>query len=123
MENIEANLKLVIDGFINTVINKRQYDRALEFMHPDFVKHWHDGKPDGNIKEYLASYQEHVDKYPNLQSVVKKSIAYGDEVWLWTDITGLPEGVELEIVEICRVKDGKLFEKWHVLQPTPLNAP
>jgi predicted SnoaL-like aldol condensation-catalyzing enzyme len=116
MEHSDKNLKLVIDGFITTVINNRQYHRAHEFMHPDFVKHYHDGKPDADTENFLTEYKGLVSQFPNLRSVVKKSIACSDEVWLWTRIEGLPEGFELEIVEICRVQDGKVREKWNVHQ-------
>ena len=85
-------------------------------MHPNFVKHYHDGKPDTNAETFLKEYKELVSQYPNLKSHIKKSIASGDEVWLWTTIEGLPEDFELEIVDICRVQDGKVIEKWDVHQ-------
>lgn len=116
MENSNENLKIVIDGFITTVINNRQYDRAHEFIHPDFVKHPHDGKADADREEFLRDYKGMVSQYPEMRSVVKKSIASGDEVWLWTSVEGLPDGVEYQIVEICKVQDGKVREKWDVHQ-------
>jgi predicted SnoaL-like aldol condensation-catalyzing enzyme len=116
MENPDTNLKLVTDGFFMTVLNNRQYDQAHEFIHPDFIKHYHDGRPDTNAAAFLKEYQGLVSQFPNIKSVIKKSIAQGDEVWLWTNIEGLPEGVGLEIVEIYRVQDGKVREKWDVHQ-------
>ena len=112
----DQNSKIVIDGFIGTVLNDRQYHRASEFMHPQYVKHFHDGQPDGDMQAFLDHYKGLVSQFPNLKSVIKKSIASGDEVWLWTVIEGLPEGLNLEIVEICRVEDGLVREKWDVHQ-------
>jgi predicted SnoaL-like aldol condensation-catalyzing enzyme len=112
----KKNLKVVVDGFLGTVCNNRQLDRALEFIHPDFIKHYHDGKPDGNIDQVMTEYKGLIAQYPDVKSVVKKSIASGDEVWCWTTIEGLPAGFELDIVEICRVEDGRVREKWDVHQ-------
>jgi predicted SnoaL-like aldol condensation-catalyzing enzyme len=116
MDKTDTNLKLVTDGFFTTVLNNRQYDQAHEFIHHDFIKHYHDGRPDAHTTTVLKEYQDLVTQFPNLKSVIKKSIAHGDEVWLWTNIEGLPEGVGLDIVEICRVQDGKVREKWDVHQ-------
>lgn len=116
MEDSKKNLEIVVDGFINTVCNGRAYDRALEFMHPDFVKHYHDGSPDGNAEKFIEDYKGLVSQFPEIRSEVKKSIAKGDEVWLWTSIGGLPEGYQYQIVEICRVQDGKVREKWDIHQ-------
>lgn len=116
MDKSEQNLQTVIDGFINTVMNGRQYDRAHEFMHPNFVKHFHDGRPDTDADGFLAEYKGLVSAHPDMRSTVRKSIASGDEVWLWTIIEGLPEGVDYQIVEVCRLQDGKVREKWDVHQ-------
>lgn len=110
------NAKLVIDGFLESLLNNRQFHRKDEFMHPDFVKHFHDGKPDCDGDEFLKQYQGMLTQFPQLKSRVKKSIADDECVWVWTEIEGLPEGFGLDIVEICRVKDGRIVEKWDVHQ-------
>jgi predicted SnoaL-like aldol condensation-catalyzing enzyme len=116
MDKSDANLKLVTEGFFSTVLNDRRYDQAQEFIHPDFIKHYHDGRPDVDLEAFLKDYQSLVAQFPELKSIIKKSIARDDEVWLWTSIEGLPEGVGLDIVEICRIQDGKVREKWDIHQ-------
>ena len=90
---LRENFKIVVDGFINTVINKTTVRSRTEFMHPNYVKHHHDGKPDANAETFLKEHQGLVSQYPNIKSHIKKSITSGDEVWLWTYYRGVAGGV------------------------------
>ncbi|KIW03288.1 uncharacterized protein PV09_05501 [Verruconis gallopava] len=118
MPTAEDHLKTVVDGLLGTLFNDRQYDRKSEFLHDEFIKHPHDGKPDMSGEEMIKQFADLANQFPDIKSVVKKSIANADHVWLWTKVEGLPEGFNLEIVEICRLVDGKIIEKWDIHQQT-----
>jgi hypothetical protein len=41
-----------------------------------------DGQPDANLEKFLADFQGLVSQFPGLKSIIKKSIAYGNEAGL-----------------------------------------
>ena len=103
-----------------TYLNNRQYDLLPNVLHSSFQKHFppHLGKASSDTKAFVDEYKGLVSQFPEVKSRIERSIVSekGDEVWLWTKVEGLPEGFDMEIVEICRLEDGKIREKWDVHQ-------
>ena len=103
-----------------TYLNTRQYNHLPTVLHPNFLKHFpsHLDKAPADTAAFLAEYQGLASQLPDMKSEIIRSTVSetGDEVWLWTRIEGLPEGFEMEIVEICKVQDGRVREKWDVIQ-------
>jgi predicted SnoaL-like aldol condensation-catalyzing enzyme len=113
-EQEEKNLKLVLD-FYDVLINGRQYDRASEFLHDDYVQH----KPEvetgaKGVVDFVRSIYE---KAPGHEARIVRSFVDGDHVILHVHIMNAVEATDLAVMDIFRVEKGKLVEHWDVAAP------
>ena len=92
-------------------------------MRPDFVEHQAGIAPGrdgvkGSIRILRAAF-------PDLHLAVEDAIADGDKVWLRLSATGTHDGpfmgapgtarpIELTVIDIARLVDGRLVEHWGV---------
>ena len=118
---LEANKKLVAQGvvlaFYQKMIGDKDPDAARQFMGEHYVQHSAYAR-DGfeGVAEFARSFKR---DFPNHRYEVKKVIAEGDFVVLHLHgINGMsPHGEQ--VVDMFRVKDGKVCEHWDVIQPIP----
>ena len=113
---LEANKKLVL-AFYQKMIGDKDPDAARQFMGEHYVQHSAYAR-DGfeGVAEFARSFKR---DFPNHRYEVKKVIAEGDFVVLHLHgINGMsPHGEQ--VVDMFRVKDGKVCEHWDVIQPIP----
>src|SRR5207244_2609257 len=100
--------------------NKKDLSAAQRYMAPDYIQH-NPNVTDGR-DAFLKALSGFFANAPQLKMEVKRVAADGDLVWLHALQTGLPRGARAAVVDIFRVKNGKIVEHWDVIQPMPDHA-
>ncbi len=115
-EQEEKNKKIAVK-FLNIAFNKGKLDKALDkLVYEDYVQH----NPliaDGiaPVKEIFAS-----GKIPALCYDIKYVVAQNDIVLVYSKVTSTA-GISA-VVDILRIRDGKLVEHWDIVEPVPADA-
>jgi predicted SnoaL-like aldol condensation-catalyzing enzyme len=107
----EKNKSIVLEAF-ETLFNKRDYRKALNFWSPKYIQHSAHIPPgrDGLI-EMIKSVPTTL-RYEN-----QLTVADGEFVLLHGRFSGLGEGVlNWIVVDIVRMENGVLAERWDVIQ-------
>jgi len=112
----EANLQTVIN-FYDTVLNQQQWDRVGEFVDPGYIQH----KPEvaDGIPGLLAFMHWVYENSPNHKVRLVRALVDGDFVTLHVNVINAVEHPNLAVMDIFRLKDGKLIEHWDVARPVP----
>lgn len=110
----EETNKTIVAGFLNMAFNGGEVDKALDkYVHEDYVQHnplIADGK-----KAVSAAFSS--GKMPALCYDIKFVLAQNDIVVAYSKVTST-QGVSA-VVDILRVRDGKLVEHWDVVESVP----
>jgi predicted ester cyclase len=130
-ENIEEHFntaeenKAIIRRFI-TGYNNRNMDVFEELVAPDYFDHLFQQRGRDKFKEMFTMAFE---GFPDWHEAIMDIVAEGDKVWVWIKATGThtnqwnlfgisvpPTGnkVEMNMVFIWRLENGKLAEGWEV---------
>jgi len=116
--NLEQNKKLVT-AFYDAAINQKNYDAAVKYLGAGYKQH-NPTAADG--KEGLKGFIDFLKaRFPNQRGEIKQVVAEGDLVVLHVHSTR-GDGPGRAIVDIFRVKDGKVVEHWDVIQDIPEKA-
>lgn len=115
----EANRKLVVD-FYDTFFNGHQVAEAAEVVADGYKQH-NPRVPDGKAP-FVSYFIDFFAKNPNARARIVRSAANGDLVWLHIHATNGVDDRGMAIVDIFRVKDGRIVEHWDVLQAVPEKA-
>lgn len=108
----EANRKLILDIF-----NSQDLNRLIDHMSDDYKQH-NPGVADGK-QAAIAFLADMAKRHPKMVAQVERTAADGDLVWIHAHLILEPNMPGVAMVDIFRVKDGKLVEHWDVLQPIP----
>jgi predicted SnoaL-like aldol condensation-catalyzing enzyme len=119
---------------MNTAVQEQNKKIVTEFYELAFNEH----KPAEAARKYVgASYKQHnpnvadgpegfnqfagefVKNSPNLNANIVRTMADDDLVALHVNIKMKEDDRGLAVVELFRVKDGKIVEHWDVIQPVP----
>lgn len=114
----ERNRRLVLD-FYDRVFNKHDLVEAPKIIGDDFIQH-NPGVPDGR-QGFIDRLKPIFEKSPQRGSRFIRSAAQGDLVWVHVHSTEYPGDRGRAIMDIFRVKNGKIVEHWDVVQPIPEN--
>ena len=112
-----ARNKKVVLAFYEQAINKKDFEAARKYMGDPYTQHnptavdGHDG-----LRAWLTEFKR---AYPDLKAEVKRVIAEGDYVVLHVYGVNGPSPHGTAVVDIFRVKDGKVVEHWDVIQAIP----
>jgi predicted SnoaL-like aldol condensation-catalyzing enzyme len=114
-----AKNKEVVTAFYDAAINKKDYDAAVKYLGAEYKQH-NPTAADG--KEGLRGFIDFLkSRFPTQRGEIKRVIAEGDLVVLHVHSTR-GDGAGRAIVDIFRVKDGKVVEHWDVIQDVPEKA-
>ena len=116
----EANKKTVLE-FYEAGLNKKDFEAAAKFFGPHYIQH-NPTAPDG-IEGFKGFVNFLKEKFPNSHSEIKKVFADGDFVILHVHAVREPGTRGRAIVDIFRLKNGKIVEHWDVAQDIPEKMP
>ncbi|AJH74666.1 snoaL-like domain protein [Bacillus cereus ATCC 4342] len=115
----EKNKKMVVD-FYNEVFNKHNIDIIPKYVSEDYKQH-NPFVADGR-KAFMDFFKEDFVKNPNSSAEIKRVVAEGDTVALHVHSRTNSQDMGVAIVDIFRIKDGKIVEHWDVIQEIPNEA-
>lgn len=115
----EKNKKMVVD-FYNEVFNKHNIDIIPKYVSEDYKQH-NPFVADGR-KAFMDFFKEDFVKNPNSSAEIKRVVAEGDTVALHVHSRTNSQDKGVAIVDIFRIKDGKIVEHWDVIQEIPSEA-
>ncbi|EJZ18630.1 nuclear transport factor 2 family protein (plasmid) [Rhizobium sp. Pop5] len=114
----EANRKLVVE-FYDKFFNKHDVS-AASVIADDYRQH-NPQVPDGK-KPLISFFTGFFKDNAQSKAEIVRSAADGDLVWLHVHATNGAADRGEAIVDIFRVKDGKIVEHWDVTQAVPKEA-
>ncbi|MBN9982633.1 nuclear transport factor 2 family protein [Rhizobium laguerreae] len=114
----EANRKLVVE-FYDRFFNKHDIE-AASVVADDYRQH-NSQVPDGK-KPLISFFTGFFKENAQSKAEIVRSAADGDLVWLHVHATNGADDRGQAIVDIFRVKDGKIVEHWDVIQAVPKEA-
>jgi predicted SnoaL-like aldol condensation-catalyzing enzyme len=115
-----AKNKEIAIEFYDRAINQLDFEKASELTGDTYVQHNPhaiDGKE--GLKNHVAMLKK---DFPQNHGDIKRAIAEGDLVALHVHSKRSPDVRGNAIVDIFRIKDGKVVEHWDVVQPVPEKA-
>jgi predicted SnoaL-like aldol condensation-catalyzing enzyme len=107
----EQNKKIVME-FYEKAINRKDFEAASKYLGLYYIQHDQkaaDGP--GGLKGFIHYLRE---KFPNAHSEIKRAFADGDYVILQVHAVREPRTRGIAIIDIFRLKDGKIIEHWDV---------
>ena len=112
----EANRQTVF-SFYEKGLNQKDADAALHYLGSQYKQH-NPGAADGpeGFRKYVAFLRE---KYPQSHSEITSSFVDDNYVILHVHAVRVPGTRGNAIVDIFRLKAGKIVEHWDVTQPIP----
>ncbi|MBE7129689.1 ester cyclase [Bacillus mycoides] len=115
----EKNKKMVVN-FYNEVFNKHNIDIIPKYVSGDYKQH-NPFVADGR-KVFMDFFKEDFVKNPNSSAEIKRVVAEGDTVALHVHSRANSQDKGVAIVDIFRIKNGKIVEHWDVIQEIPNEA-
>jgi predicted SnoaL-like aldol condensation-catalyzing enzyme len=115
----EANRKLVVD-FYDQIFNRHDVDGAAKVVDDSYKQH-NPLVPDGKAP-FVNFFRDRFSKSTASSARIVRSAAQGDLVWLHVHSKANDQDLGRAIVDIFRVKDGKVMEHWDVIQAVPEKA-
>ena len=115
----EANRQLVVE-FYHQNFNQHQVDQATKVMADDYIQH-NPLVPNGK-EPFVSFFKGFFANNPNAKSKIVRTAADGDLVWLHIHATNGENDRGQAIIDVFRVKDGKIVEHWDVIQDVPEKA-
>jgi steroid delta-isomerase-like uncharacterized protein len=122
MNNMKSN-KEVVALFCETVFNRHDLSNLDALMRDDYIQHNAD-VPTGK-EGFKQFFQATFKAIPDFRCTIKKIIAEGDLVAVYSSTSGTHAGpwigpvatghkLSYDVVDIFRVQDGKIAEHWDV---------
>ncbi|KES10370.1 MULTISPECIES: ester cyclase [Snodgrassella] len=113
------NRTLVIN-FYNNFFNKHKLAEATKTLAEDYKQH----------NPYVANgrtpaityFEDFLKQNPQSSAIIIRSSVEGDIVWLHVHSKINEDDLGKAVVDIFRVKDGKIVEHWDVIQNVPEQA-
>jgi len=121
--NTENNKKVVRE-FYEEVFRKHDLAAVGRFMHDDYIQH----NPDASQGKagFVEFHEGFFAAIPDSCATINQMVAEGDLVYVYNTITGTHAGegfleypptgnkVHYDVVDMFRLRDGKLCEHWDV---------
>ena len=115
----EANLKLVVN-FYEQFFNKHEVARAAEVVSENYKQH-NPEVPDGK-KPFVDYFCQFFKETPQSKARIVRTATAGDLVWLQVHSTNSPSDRGQAVLDIFRVKNGKIVEHWDIIQDVPAQS-
>lgn len=115
----EANRQLVLK-FYNMAFNEHKPVEAAELLSDDYKQH--NPRVATGKQPFLDYFVPYFKENTQSRARIVRSAAQDDLVWLHLHSTKTPDDAGRAIVDIFRVRDGKIVEHWDVIQNVPETA-
>lgn len=112
----EANLKLVVQ-FYEQFFNRHEVAKAAEIVSEEYRQH-NPEVPDGK-KPFVDYFSQFFKETPQSRARIMRTATSGDLVWLQVHSTNAPSDRGQAVLDIFRVKNGKIVEHWDIIQDIP----
>ncbi|GIW08862.1 MAG: hypothetical protein KatS3mg060_3667 [Dehalococcoidia bacterium] len=114
----------VVRRFFDELVNQRRYDRVNELIAPDLVIHTQVPGVRGGRDGFLAFLRLLLDAFPDQEATIDLLTEDGDLVTVLHTHRGVQDGpflglpptgkrIEVQRVEIYRLRHGQIAELWH----------
>src|SRR5215469_4594313 len=112
----KSNCKLVVE-FYQAFFNRHEIEAAERALDPSYIQH-NPQLPNGRdaLVGFFAGYFR---DHPRATSEIIHVAASGDLVWLHVHDMEGPRDRGNGVVDIFRVRDGRIVEHWDVIQEVP----
>ncbi|WP_445116628.1 nuclear transport factor 2 family protein [Acinetobacter sp. WZC-1] len=116
-QQAQQNKAIVIDFYEGIFLKHKVQEYADRYISNTYTQH-NPSVPDGKnaVIEYFTTYFK---ENPDATTSIKRVIAQGDLVVLHVHSTRNKQDRGAAIMDIFRVKNGKIVELWDVIQPIP----
>ena len=125
----EEDNKAVVLHFVEEVQGKHRLDLVNDMLHPDYIDHAQPGglPPAPGVTDAREAFKRFfrvmLQAFPDLDVTIEDQIAEGDKVVTRKIFHGTHRGelwgqpatgkrVNLEVIDIFRVHEGKIIEHW-----------
>lgn len=115
----EANLKLVVN-FYEQFFNEHEVTRAAEVVSENYKQH-NPEVPDGK-KPFVDYFSQFFKETAQSKARIVRTATSGDLVWLQVHSTSSPSDRGQAVLDIFRVKNGKIVEHWDIIQDVPAQS-
>jgi predicted SnoaL-like aldol condensation-catalyzing enzyme len=112
----EANRKLVVE-FYDHVFNKHDVAEGAKAIADGYRQH-NPNVPDGK-GPFVSFFTGYFKENPDSKAVIARSATDGDLVWLHLHSTHDAKDRGKAVIDIFRVREGKIVEHWDVIQAVP----
>jgi predicted SnoaL-like aldol condensation-catalyzing enzyme len=109
--------KDLVKKLLDTAFNKKDVNAAAEMLTERYIQH-NPNVPTGKAG-FLQAIPGFYKMFPDLKWELKRIFGEGDFVIVHSHYTFTKEGRGSAIVDIFRIKDGKVDEHWDVMQEIP----
>jgi predicted SnoaL-like aldol condensation-catalyzing enzyme len=118
------NNRKVVREFYEEVFQKHKLNAVDRFMHEDYMQHNPDVRQ--GKKGFVDFHKGFFSAIPDSCATINQMVAEGDLVFVYNTITGTHAGegfldypptgnkVNYDVVDMFRLRDGKLCEHWDV---------
>lgn len=115
----EQNLAIAME-FYDLLLNQKDFEAGTALMGDEYIQH-NPNAPDGyaGIRAHIEMLQQ---RYPQNHGEIKHVFTYGDMVALHVHSKRTPDSRGNAVVDMFRLKDGKVVEHWDVVQAVPETA-
>ena len=123
MENIDHTCTKIKSPQTNGIVERfhktcSMRDAFERYATPDLVEHRAD-IAGGTRDAAIAFLRDLIARFPAPKWKIVRSAAEGELVFLHVHVIPAPSEHGVAIVEIFRVRNGKIVEQWDVIQPVP----
>lgn len=110
--------KTIVTEFYDMAFNQhRPREAAMKYIGDEYIQH-NPMVPNG-AKPFYTYFEKHFIDNPESKAIIHRAIADGDLVALHVESKESNKDRGVAIVDIFRVKNGKIVEHWDVIQPIP----
>ncbi len=112
-----SNVTLVTSFYNMVFVDHKTVEAADKFLENSYIQH--NPNVATGSKAFVDFFVPFFEKNPTARSEIKRVIADGDLVMLHVHSKMTPSERGRAIVDIFRVKDGRIVEHWDVIQAIP----
>ena len=112
--------KQTATGFLDTVYNQHDVGAIERFVAEDYRQH-NPNMPDGRqpLIDWTAGI---LAKYPEFRMNIKRVLGENDLAVVHSHAVAFPGHAGKAVIDIFRIRDGKVVEHWDVAQDVPTEA-